>query len=158
MSSAKSAPTTLSSDLRDQLVDSATRVCETSFFAFVEPASGELFAAAAAEEHWFHSSVDYSGPSSGRVWLSLPEELSRDMLAAFLGFSDPSAANQAEIEDVVGEFANRVCGAWLTALGGESCFALTHPEVTYGGLPALADGAIVLAVNDRPVVIRAELA
>ncbi len=158
MSSAKSAPNTLSSDARDQLVESATRVCETSFFAFVEPASSEMLAAAAGEAHWFHTSVTYTGPSKGNVALALPEDLAREIFAAFLGFADSSAANDAEVEDVVGEFANMVCGAWLTARGGEACFSLTHPEVRRGCLPVLADDTIVLAVNDRPIVIHAELA
>lgn len=158
MSSAKSAPITLSSDVRDQLVDSATRVCETSFFAFVEPASNELLASAADESRWYHTSVNYTGPSHGSVAVALPEELAREVFAAFLGFADSSAANQAEVEDVVGEFANMVCGAWLTSLGGDSCFSLTHPEVSSGGLPVLDENAIVLAVNDRPLVIRAEQA
>ena len=157
MSSANSAPTTLSTDMRDQLVDAATRVCETSFFAFVEPASSELLASAAGESRWYHTSVNYAGPSHGRVSLALPEDLAREIFAAFLGFADSSAANQAEVEDVVGEFANMVCGAWLTSLGGDSCFSLTHPDVSPGGLPVLEENTIVLAVNDRPLVIRAEL-
>lgn len=156
MSSATPAPNTLSSSARDQLIDSATRVCETSFFAFVEPASSEL-PSTASERSWYHSSVRFSGPADGRVEIALPDDLAREIFASFLGFSDSSAANEAEIEDVVGEFANMVCGAWLTARGGQSCFSLTHPEVMMRGVPNVDDEAIVLAVNERPAVIRAEM-
>ncbi len=157
MSSVKSAPITLSSEARDPLIDAATRVCETSFFAFVEPSSSELRASAALEPRWYHTSVDYDGPLRGSLAVALPEGLAREVFAAFLGFADSWSANQAEIEDVVGEFANMVCGAWLTSLGGDSCFTLSHPEVSSGGLPVLDDMAIMLAVNDRPVVIQAQL-
>lgn len=157
MSSAKSVPRPLPSDVRDRLVDSATRVFETSFFAFVEPASSELLPSAAAEHHWLHTSVRFTGPLQGHLEIALPEDLARDVFAAFLGFSDASAANQAEVEDVIGESCNMVCGAWLTSLGGDTCFTLAHPEVALRGLPVLQDDAIVLAVNDRPVVVRADL-
>ena len=157
MSSAKSARTRLPPDMREQLIEAAALVCETSFFAFAELAEPAVMMAVADEAAWYHAVVSFDGPSKGRVLLSLPRGLARDLFAAFLGFEDASAANDAEIEDVIGEFANIVCGTWLTAQGCETCFTLAHPRVQLGGLPAPEEDNIVLSVNGRPTVIRAEL-
>ena len=157
MSSAKSARTRLSADMREQLIEAASLVCETSFFAFTELAEPDMVMAVAGEASWYHSEVTFDGPSKGRVQLSLPEGLARDLFAAFLGFADASAANDAETEDVIGEFTNMVCGTWLTMRGCETCFTLAHPTVRLAGLPAPEEDNIVLSVNGRPTVIRAEL-
>lgn len=155
MSLTNSARNALPAEAREQLVAAACSVCETTFFAYAEPAAPELVEALANEEHWYHAHVAFSGPSNGHVYVAVPQDLSRDMFAAFLGFSDSGAANDAEVADVIGEFSNMVCGSWLTTLGGETCFTLTHPEVTRGGLPAPHEDALVLSVNDRPAVVRA---
>ena len=153
MCSAKSARTRLSADMREHLIEAASLVCETSFFAFAELAEPDMVVAMADESTWYHAEVLFDGPSKGRVQLSLPEGLARDLFAAFLGFADSSAANDAETEDVIGEFTNMVCGTWLTTLGCETCFTLAHPKVRLGGLPAPEDDNIVLSVNGRPAVL-----
>lgn len=157
MSSAKSALKTLPPDLREPLIQATSNVCETSFFAFTEPASPEVLAQIPAEEQWFHSAVTFTGPMSGRVTVFVPAGLARDLFGAFLGFDEQEAYNNAELHDMVGEFGNMVCGTWLTSLGRDECFDLAHPEVTLAGLPAPDEDAVVLAVNDRPLVVRAEL-
>lgn len=157
MSSAKSALKTLTPDLREPLVQATSAVCETSFFAFTEPASPAVLEQIPGEELWFHSSVDFTGPMSGRVTVYVPTGLARDLFGAFLGFDENDAYNNAELHDMVGEFGNMVCGTWLTSLAREQCFDLAHPEVAVAGLPTPDEDAIVLAVNDRPVVVRAEL-
>ena len=156
MSSAKSAGTGWSTDMREQLIEAASLVCETSFFAFAELAEPDMVMAVAGEAAWYHSEVSFDGLSKGRLHVSLPEGLARDLFAAFLGFADSSAANEAETEDVIGEFTNMVCGSWLTTLGCETCFTLAHPKVRLGGLPAPEEDTIVLSVNGRPTVLRAE--
>ena len=156
MSSAKSARTRFSADMREQLIEAASLVCETSFFAYAEAAEPEMVMAVAGETAWYHAEVSFDGLSKGRIQLSLPEGLARDLFAAFLGFADASAANDAETEDVIGEFTNMVCGTWLTTLGCDTCFTLAHPIVRLGGLPAPEEDNIVLSVNGRPTVLRAE--
>lgn len=157
MSSLKSAQRTLPSELNDLLVAAITQVCETSFFAFTEVASPELAASAADESRWFHGVVNFRGPMNGRVVVSLGEGLARDLFAAFLGFEDSSQSNPAEIHDVIGEFTNMVCGTWLTAVESDACFALDPPAVLMAGPPLADSGATVMAVNDRPVLVRAEI-
>ncbi|MGE3957577.1 MAG: chemotaxis protein CheX [Vicinamibacterales bacterium] len=157
MSSVKSALKTLPPDLVEPLVQATASVCETSFFAFTEPASAEVLAQIPAEESWFHSIVDFTGPMSGRVTVMVPSGLARELFGAFLGFDENDVYNNAELHDMVGEFGNMVCGTWLTSLGREQCFDLAHPEVVLGGIPAPDEHGIVLAVNDRPVLVRAEV-
>ena len=158
MSSTQSAPKALPTEVRDLLVGAACNVCETTFFAFAELAPPESLPTLAEVTEWYHSEVSFSGPSNGQMQVAVPQLLARELFAAFLGFADSGAANDAEVSDVIGEFTNMVCGNWLTLLGGDSCFTLTHPEVHGGGLPDPADDAIVLSVNDQPVVIRAQFA
>ena len=157
MSSAKSALKTLTPDLRDPLVQATSAVCETSFFAFTEPASPAVLEQIPGEELWFHSSVTFTGPMHGTVTVYVPVGLARDLFGAFLGFDENDTYNNAELHDMVGEFGNMVCGTWLTSLGRDQCFDLAHPVVAVAGLPTPDADAIVLAVNDRPVVVRAEL-
>lgn len=157
MSSAKSAPKTLTPELREPLVQATANVCETSFFAFTDAATPEVLAQIPVEEQWFYSAVRFTGPMCGRVTVIAPAPLARELFGAFLGCDENDTYNNAELHDMVGEFGNMVCGTWLTSLGAEHCFDLAHPEVTLAGIPAPDEQGIVLAVNDRPVLVRAEI-
>ena len=44
----------------------------------------------------------------------------------------------------------------MATLGCETCSTLAHPQVRLGGLPAPEEDTIVLSVNGRPTVLRAE--
>ena len=83
--------------------------------------------------------------------VALPVDLARDLCAAFLGIDAAEISDEASVQDLEGEFANMACGTWLTSLQETSCFALEHPQVRLADAAPAAD--VVVAVNDRPVVV-----
>jgi CheY-specific phosphatase CheX len=172
MSSAKlqTPPADAGATLRQAFVE----VCENSFFAFVEPCTPERFAAlisqaaearAAAgttQSEWLRASVGFTGAFSGAVEVALPEPLATSLVGALLGEEIDCPMPEHWMFDGVGEFANMVCGAWLTALNSSQAFELRSPAVTRmstGWSPA-ADSmgdderSHRLVINDHPVRIR----
>jgi hypothetical protein len=124
-------------------------VAEIGFFAYAEPAAPEHVVSTGGG--WYAASVTFDGPFAGEMTVALPVDLARDLCAAFLGVDVAELSDETAVRDLAGEFANMACGTWLTSLGEASCFALRHPDVVLSDAAPTAD--IVVAVNDRPVVI-----
>jgi CheY-specific phosphatase CheX len=132
------APADASALLRDALFD----VCEQSFFAFVEPCSPERFAELAAQvepltadrrakpSEWLKASVAFTGPFGGAIEVVLPERLARSLVGSLLGEPPEAPMPEHQIFDGIGEFANMVCGAWLSRLSDDCLFELRVPAVT----------------------------
>jgi hypothetical protein len=134
--------------LRDAFVD----VCENSFFAYVEPCEVYRFAELAEQfsrsaravqdagtrtlgrtrlpSEWLKASVTFSGPLAGAVEVILPEALARWLVASITGEPPDVAMAEHEVFDGLGEFANMICGAWLTNLFQRHTFDLRPPAVT----------------------------
>jgi hypothetical protein len=169
------APADASALLRQALVD----VCEQSFFAFVEACSMERFAELAGEisplpadggrataklkpSEWLKASVAFTGPFGGAIEVILPERLARTLVASLLGEPPDTPMPEHQIFDGIGEFANMVCGAWLTGFSDRQAFALRSPAVTRmapGWTPLAESGAADdrghrVCVNDAPVRVR----
>jgi hypothetical protein len=146
----------LSSAVQTRRVDPAAiaaaliAVAERSFFAYAEPAAPEHVVSTGGG--WYSASVAFDGPFGGYMTVALPVDLARDLCAAFLGIEAADISDEAAVQDLAGEFANMACGTWLTSLREASCFALEHPEVRLADAAPAAD--VVVAVNDRPVVIQ----
>ena len=136
------------------LVDAIVSVSERSFFAFAEPAAdGTLCEPGACYE----MSVAFTGPFAGIVRLLMPVALAHDLCAAFSGAAPHELIADEAVQDLAGEFANMVCGTWLTGLGEAVCFSLAHPVVRPAAEgAAFPDGRVVL-INDQPVTIHLEL-
>jgi CheY-specific phosphatase CheX len=137
---------------REAFVGAVTNVCEQSFYAFAEPACDEVIERAAALASWYEVVVDFTGPFDGALYVAMPTALARELFSAFLGLEADAPADAAAVDDLVGEFGNMACGAWLTTLHEPECFALQHPAVCTTTEPALI-GATIMAVNDQPVAI-----
>ena len=164
------APADASALLRDALFD----VCEQSFFAFVEPCSPERFAELVAQvepltadrrakrSEWLKASVAFSGPFGGAIEVVLPERLARSLVGSLLGEPPEAAMPEHQIFDGIGEFANMVCGAWLTGFSDRQAFGLRPPAVTRmasGWSPLSENGSGEerghrVCVNDAPVRVR----
>jgi hypothetical protein len=164
------------SDAGATLRQAFVEVCENSFFAFVEPCTPERFTAliaqtadarlaagiAPTQSEWLRASVGFTGTFSGAVEVALPEPLARSLVGALLGEELDCEMPEHWMFDGVGEFANMVCGAWLTALSDSQAFALRAPAVTrmIAGWSPAADLAgddersHRLVINDYPVRIR----
>ena len=87
------------------------------------------------------------------------ERLRSGLFDAFTG-RDPGepAPIAALIHDLVGEFSNMVCGAWLTRVESGLTFTLSHPSVEPALTPAEAgDLRLVAAIDDLPVAVDVRL-
>ena len=120
------------------------------------------------ESEWVKASLSFTGTAfSGTIDVLLPMRLARQLVASLLGLSQEVELHEVEMRehqvfDGIGEFANMICGAWLTDLSGSQAFNLDAPEV--GRMPfdwnpladSSADGeqGYRLCVDDLPWRIR----
>jgi hypothetical protein len=81
--------------------------------------------------------------------------LAERLFDAFSGRDpDDPAAPLSDVHDLVGEFANMICGSWLTRTANERTFALSRPTVTDDAMPASAEGAgVALAIDEQPCLV-----
>ena len=78
-------------------------------------------------------------------------EIARELTAAFSGaMPDDVAADAAEIDDLAGEFANMVCGRWLTDVAPRSLFTLARPVVGVVDVPSAPPMGLL---NGHPIWI-----
>jgi hypothetical protein len=134
-------------------------VAERSFFAFAEPCGPPQFAELAdGVTGWYCASVRFEEADvCGVIDCFVPDGLAGELLDAFIGRSpDEPPADPAAVADLLGEFANQVCGAWLTRAANRHMFTLRQPHVTVMGDGAFQPdaGAITMSLNDRPVAVR----
>lgn len=142
--------------LRGAIVD----VAEQNFFTPAEHAAGESLDDVGSErDAWLTATVRFEEAGcTGAVSCLLPHELARGLFDAFNG-RDPGDPPPSfdELFDLVGEFANMICGAWLTRTVDGPTFALSRPVVeasearTAFGIHGGAH--VVMTLNDRPLVV-----
>ena len=137
---------------RDRMIDAVTRVAERSLYAFAEAVPADLMPRT-IDGGWHVASVEFTGPFSGRMSMTVPTVLGRQICSAFLG--DEDVADDTAVRDLVGEFANMTCGTWLTARHEAQCFDLMHPDVVDADQAPSCDIAFV--VNELPVMLRLEI-
>ena len=143
--------------LRDALV----RVAEDNFYAAIEPAGGGWRAQWSEHSDWIDATVPFragplaveAGARDGALRCRLPRRLARNLAAAFLGLGEDEVALDADVVgDMAGEFANMVCGSWLTAAFPSARFDLERPEVMRE-LDPPPDGWYVALLNGQPMGI-----
>jgi CheY-specific phosphatase CheX len=165
MSSLKSlAPADAGPALELALID----VAEQSFCGFADPCTPAMFAellenTGEQDTPWLRATVVFAGRFEGAIVLDVPESLAGELRASCLGIdaaeadADPSLPG---IEDAVGEFANMVCGTWLTRSFGEDKFDLRAPALEHlrdehrARWAAEPPATLLLSLNDRPLRLR----
>lgn len=145
----------------DALKQAVVDVAQESYFSFAEFCGEERFAealgmlpeAAAGAPRWLSAHVSFAGAFAGRVTVTLPYTLAADMAAALGGLMPGDDISEALVADATGEFANMVCGTWLTRACARRKFDLDSPAVTFvSGMPtARSDEEELLLINDWPV-------
>jgi hypothetical protein len=129
-------------------------VAERSFFAFVCDGEDPEYYDSVPE--WFIASIKFDdGPVAGEMVCTLPCDLALLLYDAFSG-RDPATAlpPRHEVDDLVGEFTNMVCGTWLTRCATDRAFRLSRPVVTRVREPEDNPGSRQwLFVNERPLAI-----
>lgn len=176
MSSVKS-PAPTPADLYDAVQAALVEVSENAFFVFVEPCGGRQFASlvdrvasgntepvtAAPSSSWLKASVAFVGSFSGTVEIALPERLGSWLVSSLLGLPPEKPLAEDQMFDGVGEFANMVCGTWLSRLGVTSMFELRMPAVTrmapawspVSEAPGASEMACrMVTLNDSPMRVR----
>src|SRR5512146_1403003 len=128
------SPELLGSDGLDAMVNAVAAVSERSFFAVVEPCDEARFAGLPRPDtRWMAATVRFREPDCrGRVSCTLSEELAHALFNAFTGRDplDPAAEpHPALLADLIGEFANMICGTWLSKQASRQLFTLSRPEV-----------------------------
>jgi hypothetical protein len=156
------------------IVEACTRVAEVSFCALAEACDATRLAALDAALHeqsggepdWLRVAVQFRGDCHGHLVLNLPAPVARELVASFVGIL-PDEVTEAQIADGLGEFANMVCGAYLSDAGARLDFALAAPDVRHEpagwrpleALSAVTDEgtAYAFSINDQPMVLRIDL-
>jgi len=107
----------------DQLVNaSASEVLETMFF------TGVLGAATDLPSDPITTRLDFRGTPAGSFGLSFSHESSRQIAAGFLA-EDEQDISQVQVNEVICELTNMLCGTLLSRIDSETSFDLSHPEL-----------------------------
>jgi len=125
-------------------------VLETMFFT---EATGE----SCCHESWESTAgarVGFEGTHCGAVYLGVSTDAARSMAAGFLGLDDAELTG-TQLNQVMLEFTNIVCGAAMSRLWPESSLSLAPPEpLDTRGVPeggwhrcfALPDGMLAVTI------------
>jgi len=97
------------------------------------------------------------------VEVVLPERLGIWLVVSLLGLPPDATLKDNQLLDGVGEFANMVCGAWLSKANETASFTLDVPKVSRmpaGWMPDSAPSGDeqayrTVVVNDLPLEVRA---
>ena len=128
---------------REALNRALAVVVEESFFAMVDPVRGVV---PAVEESIVSACVTFEGSFSGSLTCCLPRALAHDLTATFIGEEVPF--DGAAVDDLAGEFANMVCGRWLTDVAPQALFTLDHSVVGSTNAPSSAPSGLI---NGQPI-------
>lgn len=177
MSLLRSQPVPTFAEHAEALGAALVDVAENSFFGFTVPLEASAFAdlvrnppsfdpdVPAVVEPWVTTEVHFVGAFAGVVQLCLNESLARQLLQAFLGLGPDDPIEEPQLFDSTGEFANQVCGTWLTRACQDRRFDLQPPVVARQAidwlpLDALAAdehaGQILMSMNDLPLRLRVQ--
>ncbi len=157
--SAKSTAAPAPSECAGDLLTALTSVAEESFFGFFTPLEADAWDAVVAEAapEWLHVTIAFSGSFDGALHAAMPVALGGELLAAFLGRAPDDALDPGDVDDMAREFANMVCGLWLSRRCPDAVFTLEGP-VAHRGREHPAGwrrtGARAIGVlNDHPAAI-----
>jgi hypothetical protein len=139
------------------VVDAVEVVAEKSFFAVVDRGPEDVLKVLAESvQVWMVATVRFEGgPVKGSMTCTVPEDLAYTLFDGFSG-RDPSEAvpGNRQLYDLLGEFANMVCGSWLSRCAAERAFRLDPPLVAHiGGPHPTAPGRHWLGIATRPVAV-----
>jgi CheY-specific phosphatase CheX len=76
--------------------------------------------------------LDFEGTPCGTMFVEVTPPAARSIAADFLA-ADESELTDRQVEDVVCELANMICGSSLSRLEAESTFRLEAPVILSGG-------------------------
>lgn len=113
--------------LGEIFLQSASEVLETMCFVGV---LGEN--AATTEDDLISAELAFNGTPSGRFGVQMPPESGKLVASNFLG-KEAEELTEGDVEQVVGELANMICGSVLSRLEAGARFELLHPAIVPSG-------------------------
>jgi hypothetical protein len=142
-------------------------VAQETFFSYAEACAPERFAEAldtvpadpaTGAARWLSARVEFAGAFAGRVTVALPYGLAADMASALAGITPDEGLSETDVVDATGEFANMVCGTWLTRACARRRFDLQPPAVGRAAPQARTAGPDdeLILVNDQPLRLTVE--
>lgn len=111
-------------DLR--LAEAAGEVLETMFFTDV---CGLAPPGGSASQPRLAAHISFLGTPSGALTISISESAVRGLAANFLASEQDEPIAPAQLEGVVCELANMLCGSVLSGVKTEERFRLSSPEL-----------------------------
>lgn len=115
-------------DFRRALADSVEEVLYKMFF--IEGLSEPGGPAAASTEEC-SAALQFEGRPSGGLKLAVSWPAARSIAADFLGEDETSLTGQ-QVDEVVCELANMICGAMLSRVESDETFRLSTPRMVAG--------------------------
>ena len=116
-------PSLIVQDWVEVLLSSSEEVLETMFFcSIIGPASGN------GREETISAKLRFEGIPSGTFTINVSTGAAREMSATFLGV-EPHEVTENQLDQVVGELANMVCGNAMSRAALGKTLSLTHPEI-----------------------------
>lgn len=124
--------------------ESAQEVLETMFFSSVFGPAEPLFSPCSdIREQIITAELRFTGSPSGRLQVSLNETSARSIACNFLGQDRPELVSTGDMEQVLGELSNMVCGSVLSRMDSQAVFSLSHPEMKPIESPTPLHAAII---------------
>jgi len=108
------------------LVGAARDVLNVMFFTDIMEEGGEC---ASKKPFPLQVRVTFTGDQCGEFRMEVDELAAGSMAGSFLGTDPVETPSGEEIDQVMGELGNMICGAFLSRYEKESLFSLSPPEV-----------------------------
>jgi hypothetical protein len=113
-------------EIDQDLADAARDVLGTMFFTDLvgdgEPCNCE-------PDSLLGVCVPFSGDAEGVFSFAIQERVAEALTVNFLGMVDTSPPSRQDIEEVMRELGNMLCGAFLSRSGADCLFALDSPQI-----------------------------
>jgi CheY-specific phosphatase CheX len=115
----------MKADYTTWLSESVPAVLESMCFLTVQ-GTGETAMATSAEPSWVSGTLSFTGDVAGKFGVSAPADTARVLAANFLGEEEGNVTSD-QVDEVMREVSNIICGAVLAQTGLERPFDLTTP-------------------------------
>lgn len=87
--------------------------------------------------------VQFNGDGMGEFRMEVDDTAASSLAGSFLGTDPPNTPSAEEVDQVMGELGNMICGSFLSRYEKEGFFSLSSPEVlrpAAGELPGVHQG------------------
>ncbi len=137
-----------SATINNSLLEVFSSVLEESAFMFTEP--GDESSLEEVTDHYVMVTIGFSGPTSGKIILAVPEEIVPQITANMLGMDEDDPLVLENPHDGLKELINVVCGNLATQImGAEVVVNLEIPETQL----IEADRLEALFIDDQPMIV-----